>query len=227
MDEDEGGGGAPAWMVSFGDMMTLILTFFILLVSLSHEQQAGLVAKGVGSFIVAVRSFGLDGVLDGNEQQAIFSNVRIKFNLPPEADEDRRTEMASASDKELIRAIADGLEPHDELNQPTIATFDVDSAELSATAESYLEIIAPTLRPGRAQVLILEGHALEASSVWGSDPRRLAFARARAVREYLVEELGFPESRVEPRAWLAEIDGPSVGTRGVDARLITPNESSD
>ena len=27
--------GAPGWMVSFGDMMTLILTFFILLVSLS------------------------------------------------------------------------------------------------------------------------------------------------------------------------------------------------
>ena len=51
--------GAPAWMVSCGDMMTLILTFFILLVSMSREQHEGLVAIGVGSFLVALRSFGL------------------------------------------------------------------------------------------------------------------------------------------------------------------------
>ena len=39
--------GPPAYMVSFSDMMTLILTFFILLVSLSHEQSFGLLADGV------------------------------------------------------------------------------------------------------------------------------------------------------------------------------------
>ena len=42
--------GPPAYMVSFGDMMTLILTFFILLVSLSVDRKVGLMAKGLGSF---------------------------------------------------------------------------------------------------------------------------------------------------------------------------------
>ena len=78
--------GAPAWMVSFGDMMTLILTFFILLVSMGKRQQVGLVASGVGSFLVAVRSFGLPGVLDESETASMFDNVRERFNLPPEDD---------------------------------------------------------------------------------------------------------------------------------------------
>ena len=34
-DDDEGGGGAPGWMVTFGDMMSLLLTFFVLLLSYS------------------------------------------------------------------------------------------------------------------------------------------------------------------------------------------------
>jgi chemotaxis protein MotB len=217
--------GAPAWMVSFGDMMTLILTFFILLVSLSHEQQSGLVAKGVGSFIVAVRSFGLDGIMDANEQDAIFQNVRVRFNLPPEDDPERQTEYTVTSELELVRAaLADALTPHDELNQPTVATFADGSATLTDAAYTYLDIIAPTLRPGKGQVLILEGHALDAGDAFAGDDRRLAFARALVVRRYLVDDLGFPAERVEARAWFTEIDSPGVGTRGVDARLITPTK---
>jgi chemotaxis protein MotB len=222
--------GAPAWMVSFGDMMTLILTFFILMVSLSHEQQPGLMAKGVGSFIIAVRSFGLDGVMDEYEENAIFENVRVRFNLPPEADDDRRTDFIEATDLELVRAVAaEALRPHDELNQPTIATFEHGTAELSEAARVYLDIVASTLRPGKSQTLVLEGHAVDGDPDAGAEAprgdRRLAFERARNVMDYLVEELGFPAERVEARAWLAEIDGPGVGTRGVDARLITPTRS--
>ncbi len=66
------GKGAPAYMVSFGDMMTLILCFFILLVSMSEERHHGLVAKGLGSFIVAIKSHGLDGIMSAQEKQGVF-----------------------------------------------------------------------------------------------------------------------------------------------------------
>ncbi|MFT5284022.1 MAG: chemotaxis protein MotB [Planctomycetota bacterium] len=225
MDDDPPKEGAPAWMVSFGDMMTLILTFFILLVSLAEEQQSGLLAKGVGSFVVAIRSFGLDGVLDGDEEAKIFSEIRTRFNLPPEEDVDRRAEHADASDKELIRAtLSEALTPHDELNQPTIATFELDSSTLSSATETYLEIVSDTLNPAPGQVLILEGHAFDAGEAHQSNNQWLAFARARAVRNYLVNELGLPDNRIEARAWIAEIDKPGVGTRSVDARLITPEK---
>lgn len=34
-DDEEASGGAPGWMVTFGDMMSLLLTFFVLLLSYS------------------------------------------------------------------------------------------------------------------------------------------------------------------------------------------------
>lgn len=63
-DEDGGGGGieeeiicaegAPEWVVTFGDMMSLLLTFFILLLSfasmdaLKFKQMAGSIAQALG-----------------------------------------------------------------------------------------------------------------------------------------------------------------------------------
>ncbi len=35
-DDDEGGGGAPAWMATFADLMSLLLTFFVLLLSFAN-----------------------------------------------------------------------------------------------------------------------------------------------------------------------------------------------
>ena len=40
VEEEEGGGGdIPEWVVTFGDMMSLLLTFFIMLVSMSEIKQ--------------------------------------------------------------------------------------------------------------------------------------------------------------------------------------------
>lgn len=215
---------APAWMVSFGDMMTLILTFFILLVSLSKEQQEGLVAKGVGSFLVALRSFGLPGVMNESEKAQVFDNVRRKFNLPPELDPGRRTDHVDASNLELIRAkAAKALRPHHELNQPAVARFEPDSAELTDAGRRYLDLLASTLRPAPGQMLLLEGHAPTSDAAG----RLLAYRRARAVAEYLLDEHDFPETRVDARAWILEIDPPGAATRVVDARLVIPAEDDN
>ena len=103
---DETKKGAPLWMVSFGDMMTLILTFFILLVSLGSEQQGGLIAQGLGSFLVNRETFGLPGLMDREERITVFNNVRRRFQLPPEEDPERAVAAREASSLELLSADA-------------------------------------------------------------------------------------------------------------------------
>jgi chemotaxis protein MotB len=211
--------GAPAYMVSFGDMMTLILCFFILLVSMAEMQNYGLLAKGIGSFIVAVESHGLNGILSAHERHEIFEAVRRRFNLPPEEDPERREAHVEASSLELLRAeVLEALTPHHELRQPRVASFDEGSAVLDTASRDYLDRLATSLRPAPGQLLILEGHAYgpEGNDDW------LAFRRAAAVREYLVGEHAFRSNRVEARAWIDEVVDPGAATRAVDARLVTP-----
>lgn len=56
----KGGGGDPAWLVTFTDMMTLMLTFFVLLVSMAHfDERRKLVVLGsiMGTFGMGTEGF--------------------------------------------------------------------------------------------------------------------------------------------------------------------------
>ncbi len=216
--------GAPAYMVSFGDMMTLILCFFILLVAMSRERDFGMVARGVGSFVMAVESHGLNGILGGAERQDVFDQVRRRFNLPPEPDPERRTDMNLASTSEMVRAeMVDSLRPRRELHQPRLAVFARASSELDASSRDYIASLAESLRPAAGQLLILEGHA--APDIQGANS--LAYARAQAVARYLIEEHHFKPERVSARAWLVELETPRRETNIVNARLVFPPTKED
>jgi len=131
--------------------------------------------------------------------------------------------MTSA--KELLRTqAAEALKPHDELPQPNLASFAPGSATLDYFARKFLDQLAPTLRPGKGQVLVLEGHAADSGGLDPSRDRLLAHQRAQAVRNYLLGTHGFVDERVEARAWFQEVAGPEdKATRSVDGRLVTPS----
>jgi chemotaxis protein MotB len=218
--------GVPMWLVSFGDMMTLILTFFILLVSMASQRKYGLVADGLGSFVAALSSHGLPGRLTESERIEIFNNFRRRFNLPPEPDPEKRVRFDQASDKELLRALtADALAPHRELFQPQVALFDDRSYELSPATRAYLDRLAPTLSPGPGQLLVIEGKATDAEAADPDARAQLAFLRASAVRDWLVKEHDCLPQRLEARAWLDATASESASS-SVDARLITPARHS-
>ena len=206
--------GPPSYMVSFSDMMTLILTFFILLVSLSHKQSFGLLADGVGSFRIALESHGVNGLLEESDRKAIFENQRRLFNLPARPEDQSKHLDEDASEFEVLKAESvEALLPHDELAFPAVSAFSDGSTEISEATRRYVTTLVESLRPARGQLLVLEGHAPVGD-------RLLAWRRADALRTHLITEHGFEPDRVEARAWMTELEDSAQDT--VDARLITP-----
>lgn len=152
--------GPPAYMVSFSDMMTLILTFFILLVSLSREQSFGLLADGVGSFKIALESHGMTGLLEESDRKAIFENQRRLFDVPARPDDQSKRWDEDASEFEVLKAESvDALLPHDELAFPAVSAFSDGSMEISEVTRRYVATLVESLKPARGQLLVLEGHA--------------------------------------------------------------------
>lgn len=74
----EGPPKVPAYIVTYSDMVTLLLTFFVMLQTLAHVQDPELFYMGRGSFIQSIRELGL-GMLYGRKPSPDFGNVKIKY----------------------------------------------------------------------------------------------------------------------------------------------------
>ena len=75
---EEKGSKVPAYIVTFSDMVTLLLTFFVMLLSLAKVPDEGLFGTGQESFLRSIKYLGL-GMLYGRKQGPDFGNVKIKY----------------------------------------------------------------------------------------------------------------------------------------------------
>ncbi len=224
-DHDHGP-GTPPWLISFGDMMTLFLCFFIMLVTMAKTQDAGLMANGLGPFIASLRLRGLDGALDDSRVLDSINNYRRRFGLEPMKAEELASNVTPYNDTTDVQdLVKSALRNSYSLDQPLVAVFDPDSADLSDETKHYLDLLSSSLRPGQGQVLVLDGHANDAGDRFDGDNTLLALMRATAVAEYFVKELAFVSVRVEARTWPRDERGTGSTAHGVDAHLIQPIES--
>lgn len=63
---------SKAWLMSFGDTMTTLLAFFIVLVSLAEDQTGVNLHAGTGSFMRTIKAGGMPGVFPGNKSKRAF-----------------------------------------------------------------------------------------------------------------------------------------------------------
>jgi chemotaxis protein MotB len=146
--------GVPAYMVSFGDMVTLLLTFFILLVALADTQEAGLVAAGQGPIVKHILAAGKPGVLSGRLRPDRQLYKRDTWWVPnQEGDPDEIEEVVEKLEREIpVRFKAGEASISYErdrlvLRIPARITFSEGRPEdLSPEAKQVLSIVARVLQ---------------------------------------------------------------------------------
>ena len=60
---------SKAWLMSFGDTMTTLLAFFIVLCSMAEDQTGANLYTGTGSFIKTLKSGGMPGAFSGHKSE--------------------------------------------------------------------------------------------------------------------------------------------------------------
>lgn len=186
---------APGWMTTYGDMTTLILTFFVLLFSFSRIDIARF-----QEVIISVQ--GALGVLEGGSTlnpEAMPGGAADDVILDWQSEE-RRLEELLGKVKEYIEK--NGLEGriHVSLDERGLvirfldtALFDLGQADLKPEARAILDNVAEILV--RVPNLIrVEGHTdnLPINTYRFPSNWELSTARATTVVRYLVETYGLP-----------------------------------
>jgi len=71
----------PSYIVTFSDMVTLLLTFFVLLLSMANTQDEAKFMKGQASIKRAIATMGLAGFLPGKDSSAESKFAPIKYSV--------------------------------------------------------------------------------------------------------------------------------------------------
>lgn len=186
--EEEGPPGVPEWVVTYGDMMSLLLTFFIMLVSMSELKDEG---KNRAALDSMKEVFGPTSGTAGAPGRTF--STRSDFQYRSSKSEKKQTGLEKGS---VDSAGAGGKQPTvSTVNHGEIVTvggsveFDQFASELDEESVANLQRILTAIRnvPNR---VIVRGHSC-AEPVRRKpqfrDQHDLSFARARSVAKYLIE----------------------------------------
>lgn len=151
---------APEWLLTYGDLMSLLLTFFIMLVAMSDWRSEGRVLQAVESI---QRRFSREGT---TEREA----------TPP---------TGPVGSRPWLRAAGPGRTT----SLGGSVLFAEDSVELSPTERQQLRALAERLQ-GKGQRIEIRGHTTRRPLPPGgpyADHWELAFARCREVQRLLID----------------------------------------
>ncbi|MGB0759994.1 MAG: OmpA/MotB family protein [Rubripirellula sp.] len=189
--------GIPEWVVTFGDMMSLLLTFFIMLVSLSEIKDDETYQKLVDS---VQREFGYSR---SSESLSPGKKRPRKTEFTPLATTGRAKRKDTTKGGVPVKAPS-GEEPRVRIVRPgqltavgSVIFFKIGKASLTPAARSEIKQLADKLR-GKPQKIEIRGHVSPVYANRVDDTKltiQLGFERALNVRQALVNEEGINPAR--------------------------------
>ena len=187
-DDEDDAGGIPEWVVTFGDMMSLLLTFFIMLVSMSEVKSEERFQAMVESM---ARKFGHDTSVDSLSPGPVLPRNSEVAKL---ATEGRAKRLDTHRGGDKVRAMTGdnprvrSIRPGAETRIGGFVIFAEGSDELSDEAKRQLQIISTEIA-GKPQKIEIRGHTSQrplADDSGHRDNWDLAYNRCRRTMEFLV-----------------------------------------
>lgn len=196
MADEGGGGGVPEWVVTFGDMMSLLLTFFIMLVSFSEM-------KSEEKYQALMDAFQQQFGYRDSRQSVVPGEVRPRNSaLSKLASLGRAKRLdvmkggakvqAPFGDNEHVKMVRPGKQT----GIGTVLYFQEEQIDLDESQRTILRQQAEMVR-GKPQKIEIRGHTSNRTIQPNADVRDnwdLSFERCRRVMDFLVQE-----ERIEPR----------------------------
>ncbi|MDC0936043.1 flagellar motor protein MotB [Pirellulales bacterium] len=196
--EEEPEVGIPEWVVTFGDMMSLLLTFFIMLVSMSELKQEEKFMAMVEAFQQQFGQHRTDAAIvpgdsrprNSVHKEYVHSLGRSKRKHANEGGQDVEAIIGENEKVQIIR-------PGEDTSVGGVAFFDEDSVKLTEQSKRDLYLIIKQIQ-GKPQKVEIRGHTsrkpVDTKSGY-NDHMDLAYARSRSTREFLVAS-GIESSRI-------------------------------
>ena len=197
VEEEDDGGGIPEWVVTFGDMMSLLLTFFIMLVSLSevkkeetYQALAESMRRRFGSEASILSSMpGKSVPRNSNLAQMATMGRAQRLDIMRGGDKTR----APVGDNPQVRVIREGKRTA----VGTVISFGEGKAELDELAQQILLQQVSEFK-GKSQKIEIRGHTSQRPVGKDSlfrDNLELAYQRCRQTMEFLVG-MGIESKRI-------------------------------
>lgn len=212
---DDPPAGMPEWLLTYGDLMTLLLTIFVMLVSMGELKQTdkfqGVADSLHEQFGRGDSQFGL-AAGELRPRNSMLATAAVAFRLQRTAamgvDVSPEIAIATNQPERLIR-------PGDRTTIGTAIAFADEIAELSEQNQADLQRSA-ALFSGKPHLIEVRAHCASPTSAAASgvDPWELAYRRARETMEFLVDHLKIDETRIRlTTAGASEPLGPGYVSR--------------
>jgi chemotaxis protein MotB len=194
-------GEVPSWMVTFSDLATLLLTFFVLLLSMSSMDDKSLRSLftnftsscGILNFkelgeVYRPRDVMIDGIYQRLKDSLVIKRSDDPVDIPSEAEE---SILKEAGGKVVMQEIEGGFK----LVFGHKLMFDSGKAEIKDEMKPVLDLVAKFINTSSFQVYI-DGHTdnIPIHSKEFPSNTSLSLTRAYNVMIYLIKEGGVPSS---------------------------------